>query len=221
MHTTIGSFDTLQAAAYVGITNALMIGAFIYALAPASGGHVNPLITFSTMLTGLTGFSRGVLYMVAQTVGGALAGGMFRGSFGGVLTQRYVGGGCNLEKGGLDPGQAFLIECVLSFVLVFLAFGVGLDPRQKQLLGKLGPALVGMVLGLVSFASVGLAEGYPGAGLNPARCFGAAVARDDFTYQWIWWLGPFVGCLFQAVVYHIAPPYHLESAEERTNCRAN
>jgi len=63
----------------------------------------------------------------------------------------------------------------------FLAFGVGLDPRQKQVFGpKLGPLLVGCTLGLVSFSSVGLAEGFPGVGMNPARCFAFAVARGEF-----------------------------------------
>jgi hypothetical protein len=62
-----------------------------------------------------------------------------------------------------------------------LAFGVGLDPRQSQVFGpKLGPFLTACSLGLVSFSSVGLAPGYPGAGLNPARCLSAAVARGTF-----------------------------------------
>jgi hypothetical protein len=82
IHTTIVSSKTSQPAAYVGITNIFLISLFIYALAPASGGHVNPLITFTTMMAGLTSFSRGILYMVAQTLGSGLAGGLIRGSFG-------------------------------------------------------------------------------------------------------------------------------------------
>jgi hypothetical protein len=67
----------------------------------------------------------------------------------------------------------------------FLAFGVGLDPRQGQLFGpKLGPFLVGAVVGLMSFATVGLAPGFPGAGMNPARCFAFAVARGDFARKY-------------------------------------
>jgi glycerol uptake facilitator-like aquaporin len=70
------------------VTNTVLLALFIYALAPASGGHINPLITFTTMTAGLTGFSRGVLYLVAQTIGGALAGGLVRGSFGDALAQQ-------------------------------------------------------------------------------------------------------------------------------------
>jgi hypothetical protein len=111
---------------------------------------------------------------------------------------RYHGGGCYYDGTIIEPGRAYLIESVLSFIIVyvhsspkflltsidkvrFLSFGVGLDPRQAALFGpKLGPLLVGCILGLVSFASVGLAEGYPGLGANPARCFSYAVARGNF-----------------------------------------
>jgi glycerol uptake facilitator-like aquaporin len=88
MHITIGSFNTSQVAGYVGVSNIVLIALFIYALSPSSGGHVNPVITFATITTALTGFSRGVLYMVGQTWGAAIAGGLIRGSFGEELTNQ-------------------------------------------------------------------------------------------------------------------------------------
>jgi len=87
---TIGSFNTTQAAGWVGASNIVLLSLFIYTLLPASGGHVNPIITFTTMTTGLTGFSRGISYMIAQIVGAALAGGLIRGSFGHDLTLQYI-----------------------------------------------------------------------------------------------------------------------------------
>ena len=68
--------------AYVGLSNVVLLALFIYATAPGSGGHVNPVISFSTFLTGLTPLPRAVLYMVGQTFGAALAGGLLRGSLG-------------------------------------------------------------------------------------------------------------------------------------------
>ena len=61
MDVTYGNYNISQAATYVGVTNIVLLTLFILAAAPASGGHIDPLITFSTMLTGLTGFSRGTL----------------------------------------------------------------------------------------------------------------------------------------------------------------
>jgi glycerol uptake facilitator-like aquaporin len=88
IHITIGSMNTPQVAGYVGISNIVLLSLFIYAISPSSGGHINPIITFSTITASLTGFSRGVLYMAGQTIGGALAGGLIRGSFGEVLTKQ-------------------------------------------------------------------------------------------------------------------------------------
>ncbi|PVH85187.1 aquaporin-like protein [Cadophora sp. DSE1049] len=214
--TVIGNFHTTQPAAYVGVTNIFLISLFIFAMAPSSGGHVNPVITFATMTAGLTGFSRGILYLVAQTAGAATAGALIRGSFGGKLATAYQGGGCLLDTKVLEVGQAYLIESMTTFIMLFLAFGVGLDPRCGQMFGpKMGPLLVGCVLGLTAFSTVGIAEGFPGANMNPARCFAFAVARKDFEHQWVWWVGPITGTMAQTIVYHIAPPYHREKALER------
>lgn len=63
----------------------------------------------------------------------------------------------------------------------FLAFGVGLDPRQQKLFGMfIGPLAVGCAVGLVSFASAGLVPGYTGTSVHPARCFAFAIGRGDF-----------------------------------------
>ena len=112
----------------------MLLSLFIYALAPASGGHINPIITFATMATGLTGFSRGILYVIAQVTGAAVAGGLIQGSFGRDLALLYIilhpyllqsltsnsynGGGCYLVTTVISEGQAYLIESVLSFILL-------------------------------------------------------------------------------------------------------
>jgi len=56
---TLMSYGTNQIGAYIGISNTFLLATFIYAAAPASGGHMNPMITFSTMLTGLCPVPRG------------------------------------------------------------------------------------------------------------------------------------------------------------------
>jgi len=131
--------------------------------------------------------------------------------FADLTTYRYHGGGCFLDTTAISEGQAYLIETVLSFCLIVLAFGVGLDPRQAQVFGpKQGPFLTACALGLIGFASISLGEWYQRAGLNPSRCFAYAVARGNFEHQRIWWVGPLTGGLAQTVMYHIVPPYHKE-----------
>lgn len=48
-----------QFVAYVGIFNSVFLALFIYATATATGGHLNPMITFTTVLCGLTPVPRG------------------------------------------------------------------------------------------------------------------------------------------------------------------
>lgn len=97
---SITNFDTKHGAAYVGLSNVFLLTLLIMAAGPGSGGHVNPTITFATMITGLTGLARGittpvrngkeiliiiipgVLYLIFQIIGAGIAGGLLRGSFG-------------------------------------------------------------------------------------------------------------------------------------------
>lgn len=210
--TTITDFQTKSVAAIIGISNIFLLTLFIMAIAPGSGGHINHLITFGTMLCGLTSAARGLLYLTGQTIGAALAGGILRGVFGAERAIEYHGGGCFREPDSVTAGQALLLETVSSFAFLVLAFGVALDPRQQKLFGPLvGPLAVGCSLGLVSFASAGLVPGFTGASMNPARCFAFAITRRKFADQWIWWVGPFCGSWLLAITYFIAPPYHSRS----------
>jgi glycerol uptake facilitator-like aquaporin len=70
-----------------------------------------------------------------------------------------------------------------------------------------------MALGLVSFSSSGVAPGYSGAGMNPARCFAFAIARRDLKFNWIWWVGPALGGLLLALLYNTVPPFHAQKVD--------
>lgn len=66
---SITNFDTTHGAAYVGLSNVFLLTLLIMAAGPGSGGHVNPTITFATMVTGLTGLARGITTPCAQWQG--------------------------------------------------------------------------------------------------------------------------------------------------------
>lgn len=56
---TLMNSGITQITAYVGIFNTVLLAIFIYATATATGGHLNPMITLTTILCGLTPVSRG------------------------------------------------------------------------------------------------------------------------------------------------------------------
>lgn len=182
-----GNFDN---AAFIGplvggVINFIILTLFTFSFGAVSGAHLNPTITFATFCARLCSFPRMVLYVAFQTGGAALAGLLARASYG---TRDFKVGGCWLFSDVVPVGDAWVVEFVFTVLLLFFAFGVGLDPRQAQTIGpKLAPFLVGLALGVLSFGSGYSRYGYGGASINPARCFGTFVGSRFPGWHWIHW----------------------------------
>lgn len=183
----LGNFDN---AAFIGplvggITNWFLLTLFIFSFGAVSGGHLNPTITIATFFAQLCSLPRLVLYIGFQTAGAALAGLLAWAALG---TRDFKTGGCWLFPDVVSVSAAFVVEIMACMILIFIAFGVGLDPRQARVIGPaLSPFLVGMTLGTVSFGTGFARYGYGGASLNPARCFGAFVGSQFPEWHWYHW----------------------------------
>lgn len=188
-----------------GICNWLSLTLFIFTFANVSGAHLNPTITFGTFFARLISFPRLVIYVGGQTLGGALAGWMLRTAQG---SRSFAVGGCSIDTELVPVKEAFVLEFIYSLILIFLSFGVALDPRQGKIYGAaLSPFLVGMVLGVLSWTSSFSRIGYAGASMNPARCFGVYVATSFPGYHWIHWVGPIVSSVGHGIAYFFVPPW--------------
>jgi glycerol uptake facilitator-like aquaporin len=199
------STDIFLAPLVGGVTNVILVSLFIYTLGPVSGAHLNPTITISTFTARLTTFPRMVLYVSFQTVGAALAGLLLRASYG---TRNFAVGGCTVDNNLVPIIDALVIEFMADLTLLFIAFGVGLDPRQRDTFGPaLGPVLVGLLVGVVSFGTAWSRPGYYGSSLNPARCLGAFVGSSFPTYHWVQWVGPVIAAIVHGGLYWLLPPW--------------
>lgn len=191
---------------YIGIGHFLLLGFFILCFAAPSGGHMNPLITWATATTGHTPIARALLYTAAQTAGAALGAVVFKAASPGRLALAAC------HTGALEAGGAFVAETFFSIALLCVAYGTAFDARQGQVFGPiLAPFFISAQLGLLIWASGGLAPGYTGAGMNPALCWAPNVVAGgaaDVSPQWVYWLGPFVASVIHAVVYLALPPHH-------------
>lgn len=204
------------------LANIVLLSLFVFTLGPVTGGHVNPFITFATFFCRMTTFPRLVLYVGFQLSGAVLAGLLVRAS---LDATDWKAGGCFFDPNLVSVRQMFTVEFSACLMTIFLAFGVGLDPRQAGTFGPaLAPILVGFVVGVVGLASSFSVPGFGGAGANPGRCFavwigsgkslGVTAANAELGYTgpngdrlWIYWVGPIAAAMCHAVVYQLVPPW--------------
>ncbi|KAH8683972.1 aquaporin-like protein [Ilyonectria robusta] len=188
-----------------GITNFVFLSLFISSFGAVSGAHFNPLITIATFFARLCSLPRMILYLFFQIGGSVLAGLLVRASYG---TRDFQAGGCWIYPDEVPMQDAFVIELVAATILLFLAFGVGLDPRQSQIVGpSLAPFLVGLTFGTLTFATAYTRYGYGGAGLNPARCLGVFVGSRFPTWHWVHWVPDILACAIHGLIYCFIPPW--------------
>ena len=69
--TTLARYGIDQVGGYVGFGNIALLSLFVYATGSATGGHLNPIVTFSAIFAGILPFSRGSnRYMTRLLFGG-------------------------------------------------------------------------------------------------------------------------------------------------------
>ncbi|HEX9044428.1 MAG TPA: aquaporin [Candidatus Limnocylindrales bacterium] len=200
----LGSPSSLVA---VALAHGIALAVVVTAFAAVSGGHINPAVTVAIWISGGIEAVTGVLYVVAQLLGAAVAGFLLRAVFAESAWQPSILG-IPAMMSGIDPTTGLVLEIVMTMVLVIAVFGTAVDPRA--------PRLGGLLIGLSITADIFVGGPITGAAMNPARWFGPAVATGDYTDWWVWVVGPIVGGAIVALLYRFvfAPRQVLVSAEE-------
>jgi aquaporin TIP len=189
----------------VSIAHGLAFFVAVATTAAISGGHINPAITFSQVMTGRMRVSTGLLYAVAQVAGAVLAVLLLKGIVAGPAEAGLGAHGINIfntttglgildDQVGDGAGAGLLVEVVLTFALVFVVFATAVDPKGPR---HLAPVAIGLVLMADSLVGIPLT----GASMNPARSFGPALIANHWTDHWIYWLGPLIGGGLAGLIY--------------------
>lgn len=145
---------------YAAIVQLLTISLFIFAAGPITGAHFNPLITMGTFCCKLSSLPRTVIYVTFQCIGSVVGAFLLRASVGGREPLKMMPG-CYIDPTLITPGEAYALETVTSTFVLFLAFGLGLDPRNATAFGPaLGPFLIGLSVALTLFGSGFARKGY-------------------------------------------------------------
>merc|ERR1719359_1674527 len=148
---------------------ALSIGAslmcMIYALGSVSGAHFNPAVTTALTLAGKAPWSDFVPYVVAQLLGGLVAG---------LAYSNIVGLAFPLApRKGYSWGDAAFAEIVYTFVLCFVVLNVAaLAKKAPMTAGGKSVNIYGLAIGFCIVTGGNAIGAVSGGSLNPAVSFG-------------------------------------------------
>lgn len=185
--------SALPSVLQISVAFGLAIGTLVQALGPVSGAHINPAITLALLVGNQISLLRAVFYVVAQLVGAIAGAGILYG-----LAPSNARGNLavNSLNNNITPGQAVVVELILTFQLALCIFS-STDTRRTSPVGS--PAL-SIGLSVVLGHLVGIY--FTGCSMNPARSFGPAVIMKRFSpLHWVFWVGPIVGAILAAVLY--------------------
>jgi MIP family channel proteins len=181
----------LTIAAAHGLTVALLTAA----LGHLSGGHINPSVTVAAMVTRRISMMQGMQFITFQLVGGILAALLLAAVLPGFALGDGAGGSHALGA-GVVAWQGFIIEVVLTAIVVLVIFGTAMDAKGP---GTIAP----LVIGLAVMVCVLIGFSLTGASMNPARSLGPALIAGSWSAAWplLYILGPLLGGAMAAIFY--------------------
>ena len=207
-----GNNGTLTVGLSFGV--AVIIAAF--AFGNVSGAHLNPAVTVGVWLAGRLPGRDVVPYILAQVVGGALAGGAL---FVSALSLK----GVNLAQGrtimssaangygahapqlnsqgvSFGLGVGIFAELVATGLLVLVVLSTTSVRAPKGV----APFAIGLGLALLVVWTIP----FTNAALNPARATATALFADNWALSqlWVWWLAPIVGAAIVGLAFRIFGP---------------
>lgn len=189
-----GGFDL----AGLALAHAFALMVLVYALGGASGANFNPAVTLALWWLKKLSTPTAIAYVVCQCVGAIL------GALVVLLLFKDVGDAVNygataINGEVLQNGSvwlALIAEALGTFMLMWAIMGLAVNPRGEAALAGLG---IGAALG-VAVMIFGPATG---AGLNPARWLGPAIASGEFSDFWLYIVGPLIGAVAAAAIYKL------------------
>ena len=176
----------------IALAHGVMLAIMISVFGATSGGHFNPAVTAGFLVTRRITVELAGVYVLAQLIGGTLAGLMLRAIFPTAIWQAAHLGTPNLAP-GVSFGTGVLVEAILTAFLLLAVFGTAVDARA--------PKIAGFGIGLTVTVDILLGGPLTGAAMNPARTFGPALAGGYWDNDLVYWIGPLIGGILAALFY--------------------
>jgi MIP family channel proteins len=165
-----------------------VVAALIYTLGHISGAHFNPAVTLAFWSSGFFPRKKVLAYIVAQSLGAIAASGLLRLALGFVA---QLGATLPLNGNWL---QSFVLETILTSILMFVILGSGLDRRAPI-------GFAGLAIGLTVGLEAAFMGPITGASMNPVRSFGPALVGGIWQDHWLYWVAPILGAQLAVFIY--------------------
>jgi aquaporin Z len=165
----------------VALTFGLIVLAMIYTLGDISGAHLNPAVTTGFWISRRLPGREVLPYAGSQCAGAFAASALLR-----LLFPQNLLLGTTQPAG--PPSQSFVLELLLTAILMFVILGVSTGAREK---GITTGIVVGSVIGLEAM----FAGPVCGASMNPARSLAPAFVSGHVAGLWIYLIAPLAGAM--------------------------
>lgn len=186
----------------VSLAFGLTLLTMAYAIGPISGCHINPAVTVGLWVSKKISFKDVPGYIIAQILGGILAAAVLlvilKGMPGGYdpsLSGFAANGYGQHSPAGFSATSGFVVEVVLSFLLVFTVLGA---TDVKSPVGFAGLP-IGFVLVLIHLVGIPVTN----TSVNPARSISQAVFVGGWALQQLplFIVAPIIGAVLAAIIF--------------------
>jgi aquaporin-4 len=182
----------------ISLAFGLSVASIVWSIAHVSGGHINPAVTIGFLVSRKISLLRALLYIVSQSLGAVV---------GAAVLMLVSPNETNDKLGTTSPGehvtlpQAFVVEMIISFVLVWVVFATCDSLRSG--FGGSGPLAIGLSIAMCHLWAIP----YTGSGMNPARAFGSAVMsgylKENAGTHSVYWIAPLLGGAIAGLLYDL------------------
>lgn len=184
----------------VSLAFGLTVLTMAYAIGHISGCHLNPAVSVGLWAGGRFPANQLVPYIIAQVLGGLVAGGVLyiiaSGKAGFDVSAGFASNGYGVHSpGGYSLLAALVCEVVMTMMFLLIILGAT-DERAPK---GFAPLAIGLGLTLIHLISIPVTN----TSVNPARSLGVAVFAGDWalTQLWLFWVAPIAGALLGAITY--------------------
>lgn len=184
----------------VALAFGLTLLTMCYAIGNISGCHINPAVTLGLVAGGRFPARDAIPYIIAQVIGGLLAGGVLYLIASGKTGFDPVAGFASNGFGEHSPDNysrnaALIAEIVLTAFFLFIIMGA----THKRGHAGLAGVAIGLSLTLIHLISIPITN----TSVNPARSTGVAVFQGTWAMEqlWLFWVAPLIGGVIGALVY--------------------